>query len=408
MPARIVFDQSVVLSAQQGIARAQRRLSLVARVVNRLPRHAALGGRVRTSHSSMVIRSIPFGGQFTTVAESYVTYGQALEKLSIRVGFLSSQLEQAMDLLSRCEQSIASVGFDTLQDAQDIFSPPTPIDSYDHGDPQIYQEGTALLMLDLSRIAYTCKDDPNWKAKVKAMGFIDAVYVDSPPGIVAWRIARDGTPIITIGLTGSRKGWDGVYDWTMNAHGLGNKEGIHIGFNAMAKRFIKKMTNIRLEGLQGSPRLSHLIERARQGEKVSFLITGHSKGGGEAQVIAYKLMQQGISSDKVAAYTFGAPKPFLAYRGNRIIKQQANVYNIVNPHDPVTRVGTLPATQNVVIPTILELAPFPNERLGKDIVLHNASADQPHKLNTYEAAMNKVESASGGGFGGGGSGGARF
>jgi hypothetical protein len=310
MTNEMVFKQTDIWGACQGMRHIQADLANLSALVGKLPRGSEAGGNVRPDNATLTLTSTPYNSSFSTLAGGYREYAQALWRLSSRVGDLSAQLRQAMDILSSCEQDLLR-GFDGIQQAtREATWQRTPIDSYDHNTPQRYQHDAAMMMLDLSRLAYTCKTDPNWKDKVKAMGFVDAAYIDDPPGIAAWRLAADGTPVITLGLTGSRKGLDGAYDWLMNFHGGATREGIHIGFDALSKRFIRNMKKIKLTGLEGAPRLGHLIERARRGKRVHFLLTGHSKGGAEAQVIAYKLMQQGIPADQVSAYTYGSPRPF--------------------------------------------------------------------------------------------------
>ena len=84
-----------------------------------------------------------------------------------------------------------------------------------------------------------------------------------------------------------------------------------------------------------------IAESESRGSEVSILLTGHSRGGAVAGLLAAMLddaAAEGRSSSdpRVYAYTFASPRTTASTRGND--RRYANIFNIVNPADIVTRV----------------------------------------------------------------------
>ena len=84
-----------------------------------------------------------------------------------------------------------------------------------------------------------------------------------------------------------------------------------------------------------------IAESESRGSEVSVLLTGHSRGGAVAGLLAAMLddaAAEGRSSSdlRVYAYTFASPRTTASARGND--RRYANIFNIVNPADIVTRV----------------------------------------------------------------------
>lgn len=366
---------------QQALTQLRDYSTVMSHLVGRLNTAAGL----EMPSGSISLESVAMNRSYSTVRDGVAAYAEALNRLSYRAQQLRRDSRRAFTILNQCEKGLLARLKDLEKSRMKAQHTPGLMDAYNHNMPGTYQKETAFRMLTLSELAYTCETDRNWKDKVRAMGFVDATYIDDPPGIVAWRVAEDGTPQIVISMMGSKSD----YDWVMNGHIMPTTEGIHLGYNTLAKRFLKELKKVKLTGMEGSPRIGHLMERARQGEQVSFLLTGHSKGGAEAQVLTYKMMQQGIPADSVAAYTYGSPKPFLQYMGNGDIKQQANVYNHINPRDPVTWVGV---AGPVGLPGLLT---GPPSNIGTNITLSDAGWQNAHSLSTYEAAMGGGVSSTG-------------
>lgn len=82
---------------------------------------------------------------------------------------------------------------------------------------------------------------------------------------------------------------------------------------------------------------SYLKDRNVKKDKTKILLSGHSRGGAAAAMLAQKLMSEERFADKenIFAYTFASPN--YALKGCAELENTAGIFNIVNDEDFVTR-----------------------------------------------------------------------
>ena len=81
--------------------------------------------------------------------------------------------------------------------------------------------------------------------------------------------------------------------------------------------------------------LAHFKNQYHQKEKSKVWLTGYSRGGGVANVMADILLRGNVIKDDLYVYTFEAPKGFLS--DNAV--EYENVFNLVDSHDPITYIA---------------------------------------------------------------------
>lgn len=165
------------------------------------------------------------------------------------------------------------------------------------------------------------------------------MVTDLGKAIVMTRRTADGGVLVAISFIGTTQKY---FDWFSNFK-FQRDTGMHYGFLELAKNFDAQSTRILLPKLaaalgEESLTLADVVIEAKKPEnKVRFWISGHSQGGAIAQTYTHLLMEQGISSHCIQAYTYAAPS-VAAVDGELDVKQYP-VYNIINADDLVPRVG---------------------------------------------------------------------
>lgn len=242
-----------------------------------------------------------------------------------------------------------------------------------------YQKDVALAMLELSGIAYN-DQETGWydKQKLADLGFTNSTYLDPPGALIAWRLNEAGEPLIAIAFRGTSK----AADFAADALAADNESGVHTGFDFYADLFTSQLNSVILEGIDGRPTLAELISQTQEGGKANFLLTGHSLGGAEAQISAYRFLQQGVPNDLVSAYTFASPQPFTHSSVDEELGDKAHVYNIINRMDLVTHVGAV----NDELPPGFSL--LDNRNIGTDIKTMPTAREVAG--NIYDSAIDAV------------------
>lgn len=179
----------------------------------------------------------------------------------------------------------------------------------------VFSYEKALEYIDLCSLAY---DENLLKESLKALGFSDCKYIRRNQsssfgsgiafGIAAMREA-DSTTVLAV-FRGTHKG-----EWYSNFH-IG-EEREHAGFSA-ATDFALDETAKYLKSLQTDK------------DRTDIIITGHSRGGAVANLLAKRLLASG-EYKSVTAYTFACPNTTTAEDAKS--SAYKSIYNIVNPED---------------------------------------------------------------------------
>ncbi len=169
--------------------------------------------------------------------------------------------------------------------------------------------------IDLCSQAY---DEALLKEGLRSLGFSEYKYVERNQsssfgsgiafGIAAMREA-DSTTVLAV-FRGTHKG-----EWYSNFHIGEGRE--HAGFSA-ATDFALDETAKYLKRLQ------------TDNDKINVIITGHSRGGAVANLLAKRLLTSG-EYKSVTAYTFACPNTTTAEDAKS--SAYKSIYNIVNPED---------------------------------------------------------------------------
>lgn len=221
-----------------------------------------------------------------------------------------------------------------------------------------FHKDISLAMLEMSDIAYN-DQETGWydKQKLAQLGFVNSTYLDPPGAIIAWRLNEAGEPLVAIAFRGTSKAADIAVDSLV----ADNESGVHSGFDFYADLFAGQLSSVTLKGIDGSPTVKELIFQTQEGGKANFLLTGHSLGGAEAQIMAYRLLQSNLPNDSVSAYTFASPQPFTRSGIDAALGDGAHVYNVINNIDVVTHLGAV----NDELPPGFSL--LDNRNIGMDI-----------------------------------------
>ena len=114
----------------------------------------------------------------------------------------------------------------------------------------------------------------------------------------------------------------------------------HYGFARALNQFLIKEKEVKITVLGEQIPLNVLISNTKLNNKIRFFIYGHSLGGAVATLYAATLLERGISSDRLIAYTFGAPSV-----GNQEFVDKydsnLNLFRFRNKYDPVPFAGYL-------------------------------------------------------------------
>ena len=167
--------------------------------------------------------------------------------------------------------------------------------------------------------AIVSKDEETAQAFFETMGYdnFSASLPDPTADTIGFVMAHKGFAnydLVALSIRGLNYG----QEWSDNL--LLGEEGNHNGFDAKADE-IKVALATYLESYTTKP--------------VKLWISGYSRGGGVANVLASKILSDGFSQTNLYVYTFEAP------RGLTLVNaiEYENVFNIVNSIDPVARIA---------------------------------------------------------------------
>lgn len=132
------------------------------------------------------------------------------------------------------------------------------------------------------------------------------------------KLYNSTTSIIAIAVRGGNYG----LEWADNFNLGDSSADCHIGFDTAARQ-IKKQTDL-------------IIPRLADGRRVKLWITGYSRGGAVANLLA-SMYDAGKESFpcQVYAYTFASPKTTVAEISKAHDTIYRNIFNILSPEDPV-------------------------------------------------------------------------
>ncbi len=153
---------------------------------------------------------------------------------------------------------------------------------------------------------YDYEDNYNPYRSGCAVGFKKSVYSD------------DMICLITVrGSVGSKVTGS---DWHGNYSILTNTEGKHIGFANPAMQIYKY--------------INEMISNLNITGNVKYVITGHSRGAGVANLLSVELMEKGVSADDIYNYNFACPDVACRY----FFTDYKNIFNICNRLDIVPHI----------------------------------------------------------------------
>lgn len=190
-----------------------------------------------------------------------------------------------------------------------------------------YRHELALTSMALSGAAYLGEKDSGIQDALRQLGFAHikahhyqhpAESADATAYTFAVKKLPGGGRLVAVVVRGTGQ----AMEWTSNLNmGAG---GEHTGFAGARDELLASLRGYLSErGLDG-----------RAGEKLKFLVTGHSRGGAVANLTAARLSDEADAPGCVYAYTFAAPT--VASGGEK--KAYPHIFNIVNGEDLVTRV----------------------------------------------------------------------
>lgn len=248
------------------------------------------------------------------------------------------------------------VSSDVFWDDAWFFSDPS---SYNHGiaraasvlsalaysESEYYKEGSdspAYMEHALAGLGFTQVDSSSYRYRSEVVDEVLDMVTDESDGVaytVATKRIADGEgrerTLIAVAVRGSYGS-----EWLSNFDVVGSTEG------ASAEELELR----RSQDHAGYKRAAAAVEeavRARlaaaevNGEEASVLLCGHSRGGAVAGLVAAMLDDEAargdrfVSADSVFAYTFASPRTTMSVENDRA--RYGNIFNILNPADPVTR-----------------------------------------------------------------------
>ncbi len=216
-------------------------------------------------------------------------------------------------------------------------------DGWFQQDNKVYNHELAKLSLALSASAYNQLDSQGTKdillknALCHALGFQDyeSFHYDETGeqkgAHVGFALAQKNilqqnkqAVIVAVVIRGTHGAeW---YD-NFNLAQDGNYEAkYHSGFKAAADEVLQKLQN-RLKRIQSS---------GVDATGVKILVTGHSRGGAVANIVAHMLNTSVGNEVQTYAYTFATPN--VGKNAEESLAKDANIFNIINPDDFITTV----------------------------------------------------------------------
>lgn len=255
------------------------------------------------------------------------------------VGIAVERISQAKNLYAR---EYALGFFDFIEDREVFKSFPTGSGEYD--------KALGKALIDVACLAYKDELIPEFYL----MGFKGATLLEPEievacfgawkghaQTVVAGMMNDQNEPVVLLAFRGSELDDNWMTDWINDAHIFGVEDGVHEGFATYARAVYNESLSVKLTGIEGEPTLGQLINMASVGQKVHFILTGHSLGGAMAQVFcSYLVKERGVPIEQITVYTYASPQPFEQRFDVRPF-ENANIYNVRNPYDPVTSVGAV-------------------------------------------------------------------
>lgn len=211
----------------------------------------------------------------------------------------------------------------------------------------------------LGALAYSAYKESNIRRSFYSLGFAgfkcynyypnyrDGGYSDDSCGFtIGKRVLSDGSSIVLIvvrGTYGSSEDKDLTeeekqgqnssplgQDWmsNLNTGWIADSTGMHEGFNTAAGEIFDSLKVF----LRGLPQ-----------KNVKYVITGHSRGGAVANLLAYRLLNEGIGADMLYDYNFACPNT--VYNGNEEdpvdVSGYDSIFNISNCSDIISHLPGL-------------------------------------------------------------------
>ena len=167
--------------------------------------------------------------------------------------------------------------------------------------------------------------DPNYKENSTAFS-------------IATKKNSEGEDILVVVIRGSYGGFgnDGFFhlnwgrwasDWRGNTNFHNYDTGLHEGFNIAASEIIDEIS-------------SFLNQKNLNKNTLKFVVTGHSRGAAVANLVSKKLIDSGVSKEKVYDYNFACPDSGRDYDGQwNKNNEYGSIFNINNVKDIV---GVIP------------------------------------------------------------------
>lgn len=203
-------------------------------------------------------------------------------------------------------------------------------------DARAYNPKIAYILSALARAVY---DKDEIDRSLASLGFVSRMYANygSDDGLAAHYIAkkemRDGSLLVLVVIRGSSN----IPNWIGNL-AMAVSDGItgfHAGFELSEKNIYQNMEAF-LGGIPTS--------------NVTYVVTGHSLGGGVGNLLCVKLSDAGVPSSRVFDYNFACPDVArgLGTRWN-YAGEHDNIFNISDVRDPVSYIpGVLGEGGNIV------------------------------------------------------------
>lgn len=192
-----------------------------------------------------------------------------------------------------------------------------------------YHHNLAIFAAGMATMLYN-ETEENVQTALKNLGYLNVESVSdldgktSPYWIAHKTVSLNGkkTNIVGIFIRGTYK-----EEWIDNFDsGYGEK--VHKGFNNAADYVYKGLCD-------------YIAENGLTDSQMKILVTGHSRGAAAANLLGYRLDEDGLSGVNVTSrdifvYTFATPNT--TAKNDKNSSEYYNIYNIVNPEDFVTKV----------------------------------------------------------------------
>ena len=259
---------------------------------------------------------------------------------------------------------------------------PHLLEYYLNIDSKEYSPGLAHM---LGAVAYSAYKESNIRRSFYSLGFAgfkcynyyanfrDGEYSSDSCGFtIGKRILSDGSSIVLIAIRGTygssedkdlseeeKEGQNSSpigQDWmsNFNTGWVADSSGLHKGFNTAAGEVFDTLKKY----LRGLPQ-----------KNVKYVITGHSRGAAVGNLLAYRLMNEGISADMLYDYNFACPNTvYNDDEDNPVdISGYDNIFNISNCADIIAHLpGLFEDTMEYYnLDSLMETMTFGVSKFGK-------------------------------------------